>query len=68
MKGVQCTVCGSVWLSPAAQRLQEGSGGCLRCDGPLRQLTAEGTAAALETQDQRGKHQSAPPSSDPDGS
>ena len=65
MKGVQCAVCGSVWLSPVAAQLQEGSGGCLRCDGPLRQLTDEETAAALDAQDQRGKHQSAPPDGDP---
>lgn len=50
MKGVQCGVCESVWLSPVAQELVVMSGGCLRCDGPLRELTEEETAIALQKQ------------------
>jgi uncharacterized protein with PIN domain len=53
MRGVQCGVCAAVWLSPAATRLVEKEGGCLRCDGPLRQLTEEETAAALKEQAER---------------
>ncbi|MDT7785770.1 MAG: hypothetical protein QOF58_4189 [Pseudonocardiales bacterium] len=54
MKGVQCSVCKSVWLSPAARQLVEMSGGCLRCDGPLQLLDDEETAIALQQQHAQG--------------
>ncbi len=50
MRGVQCGVCRSVWLSPAARRLIDMSGGCLRCDGPLRLLSEDETIRALEAE------------------
>ena len=43
-------------MSPVARLLQDESGGCLRCDGPLRMLTEEETAVALREQDQRSEH------------
>jgi uncharacterized protein with PIN domain len=50
MRGVQCELCGAVWLSQASAQLIEKNGGCLQCDGPLRELSEEETAAALEEQ------------------
>ncbi len=55
MNGVQCGVCQSVWLSPAAHRLVQESGGCLRCDGPLRELSAEETQRALQREREAGE-------------
>lgn len=65
MRGVQCGVCRSVWMSPAAHRLVDMSGGCLRCDGALHLLTEEETATALHELDTRDQHRSAPPQNAP---
>lgn len=54
MTGVQCGVCQSIWLSPAAHRLVAESGGCLRCDGPLRELTGEELERALQREREGG--------------
>lgn len=39
MSAVRCEDCDAVWLTEAARTLMEGTHGCLRCDGELREMS-----------------------------